>query len=88
MESNLGISKSKKNPNFVRKSGFVTSHRSVEILQFIRENESKMSKQDMYQKIKKMDNNVPGYSQFTVFLRGLNTNRQKRVGANRSTFFS
>jgi hypothetical protein len=80
MESNLGISKTRKKPDSYRKSGFVTSHKADEILQIITENEGKISKVELYNRIKKIDPNVPKYAQFTLFLKSLNSSRNRRVG--------
>lgn len=60
-------------------SGFLKSPKYKEILEFIRNNRSRMTKKDMYYEIKKIDKDVPTIHSFFKFLQNIENDAKQEV---------
>ncbi len=64
----------------IERSAFTISPKAEEILGVIMKYEGNISKQELYDKVKQVDPNLPGFEMFSRFLKALNAQRQNRVG--------
>lgn len=64
----------------ISKSRFNTSPKAEEILNLIQKEEDRLSNKELYEKIKVIDPDVPGYPIFLKFIRELKVQRENRVG--------